>query len=266
MKKKVVITAVVLLVASFVSIASALQIDVDGDPSDWVSEASVATSPPIPNTIYPGSDIAEVFFTNDTNNFYWRIDTYAPPQWNLSANQVFLQICMNTDNNINTGAPSLSGCNVSPTGNFGFDYLIFIRANGTPTPSIETYVCPDCNTHGSLAQVASSGTVTEVGVPIGDLNLSGCTSGADCTIPTIIYSSALDPAYNDWISDPNVTFDVAVPGPTAVSLNTFSATSVITNLTIWLLLGIMVILAVSLYVFYHKRFNVHFRSSTSRRS
>jgi len=46
MKKKVVITAVVLLVASFVSIASALQIDVDGDPSDWVPEASVATSPP----------------------------------------------------------------------------------------------------------------------------------------------------------------------------------------------------------------------------
>ncbi|MCZ7669257.1 MAG: hypothetical protein M5U34_19770 [Chloroflexi bacterium] len=265
MKKKVVITAVVLLVASFVSIASALQIDVDGDPSDWVPAASVATSPPIPNTIYPGSDIAEVFFTNDTNNFYWRIDTYAPPQWNLSANQVFLQICMNTDNNINTGAPSLSGCNVSPTGNFGFDYLIFIRANGTPTPSIETYVCSDCDTHGSLAQVASVGTVTEIGIPISDLNLSSCTSGSDCVIPTTVYSTQYA-LLVDWVPAPDQTFNVYVPGPTAVSLNTFSATSMITNLTIWLLLGIMVILAVSLYVFYHKRFNVHFRSSTSRRS
>jgi len=173
---------------------------------------------------------------------------------------------MNTDGDTSTGVNLIGSCNSSPAVNFGFDYMILIYSDDSPQPTIETYYCViDCNSPASPAQIASVGAVTEIGIPISDLNLSSCTSGSDCVIPTTVYSTQI-PALVDWVPAPDQTFNVYVPGPTAVSLNTFSATSVITNLTIWLLLGIMVILAVSLYVFYHKRFNVHFRSSTSRRS
>ena len=121
MKKKVLVITIVLLFVSTISVAYALQINVDGDPSDWVPEASVATSPPIPGTLHPGSDIAEVFFTNDRDNFYWRIDTYADPQWSSNDGH-FMQICMNTDNDTSTGAQTLNGCNVFATESFGFDY------------------------------------------------------------------------------------------------------------------------------------------------
>jgi len=249
MNSKSLLLVIVALFVLSVSSVQALQISVDGDPSDWVSAASVATSPPIPSNPLPGSDIAEVFFTNDQNNFYWRIDTYDNPDWSANDGHS-IQICMNTDNDTSTGAASLNGCNVSPTEDFGFDYMIIIRAVGEQSPTIETYICPDCFTSGSPGIVASSGNVTEIGVPIADLQINDCTSGADCVIPTTIYSSALNPAYSDWVPNPNETFNVAVPGPTAVSLNTFSAGSNSgSQLNILVILGLA---ALCLYVYVHR--------------
>lgn len=258
MKQKVVITAVVLLVISIVSIASALQITVDGDPADWDSAASVATSPSI-STPLAGWDIKEAFFTNDQNNFYWRIDTYAPPQWNLPANQVILQICMNIDNDTSTGVNLNGSCNSSSAPNFGFDYMILVYSNGSSQPTIETYYCgTDCNSPASPAQIASVGTVTEIGVPISDLNLTSCVSGSDCPIPTTVYSTQF-PLLVDWAPDPDQTFTVALPGPTAVSLNTFSAHAAPTQIAAWLALAVAGLLLIFLSI-KQVRFLLHLKS------
>lgn len=201
---------------------TAAAIIVDGNPGEWPLAASVATSPQISSNPYLYADIAEVFFTNDASHIYWRIDTYADTNWTPLGGH-FMQVCMNTDNDTTTGATSLGGCNVLPTSDFGFDYVFLINSTDSGIPTVQAFYCigNDCSTAAPPVQVNSIGNVTEVGIAVANLGISGCTAGSGCVIPTIIFSeTAANPTYNDWVPSPDNTFDAPIPGPTAINLRT----------------------------------------------
>jgi len=211
--------ALLLVVASAPS-AYATTITVDGDPSDWPGGSSVGTDPADVTTPFaePEVDISEVFFTNDTTYMYWRIDTYGTPtRWDDGGSGFpILFVCLDTDNNTGTGI-TIASCGSQA----GVDYRIRLDGNGPSsiTPTLRQCATAACSTlvAGADISAAAVGNVTEIRVRLSDMGIT-----TNRSVPSAIYFDNRELPNDD--NTPNSgTFPTIVPGPTPVTLTSFTA-------------------------------------------
>ena len=233
MKKLVVFAAAMLIILLLADLAVATTIVVDGMPGDWPSAALITTDTQYPGNPYLRSDIEQVFFSNDTTHLYFRIDTYAATEWGYtSANTLpYMEICLDVDDNTSTGA-LVPVCN----NHAGYDFILLINSTpgGVPDPLLIYCTGPtqsDCVAWGpSAVQVASTGNVTEIGIHAAGLGISGCNTGSSCVIPAVLYSDTfMNPAYSDWVPEPNGQMILPIPGPTAVQLQQITVSNTLVS-------------------------------------
>jgi hypothetical protein len=234
-----------LLLASLVvtNPVFAKTIIVDGDPSDWSDPPAQGPLINDPNEapILENLDIGDVYFTNDTTNIYFRIDTLAGTNWSGTT----MVVCLNTDGSDATGRADPL-CNNA----VGIDYIFqFISPdeNDAPLFVLAARYCTagGCvnfpaaqrpGVEGARQLPAATGTATEIGFPIAVLRRtqagaaaangipSVCTSASPCFIPTriILGNPAAEP--DDEVSMLVGPVVPRIPAdPTPVTLDSFGA-------------------------------------------
>jgi len=216
------------LLAAFVLVpaAYALTITVDGAISDWGATAPVATDlneSGIPDTW----DISAVYQTSDSTFLYWRTDTFGnPTNWNPGYPYPYMFICMNTDNNVGTGA-TISQC----AGMTGVDHILRLDGDGTSTPTTTLLGCaPGCSPVGAaVTNAAFANQYTEARVNLAAMNITPGGCSGTRTIVAAVYFDNSDTPPDDNIPDTG-TFSFNLPCPTAVGLAQVSARASSSNL------------------------------------
>jgi hypothetical protein len=212
--------------------ADATTITIDGLPGDWPtgSPTSLLTTDADEAGITDQAvDVSGVYFTNNTTYLYWRFDTYGTPtRWSdISFTFPRVYICMNTDNNVGTGA-SITQCGPSGSPMTGVDFLVLLDGTGPSTMTATMRQCtPGCvvvSDPGLTAAANNTTNTTEVRITLSVLGITGpspsCPGGSP--IPSAIYfdNGVTDP--DDNIPDSG-TLSANIPCPTAVDLTAFTA-------------------------------------------
>ena len=220
----------------------ATAITVDGNPSDWPAGAFLATDPadviePSTSANVPDVDISNFYFTNSTTTLYMRFDTYGTPtRWeDISGGDPQVRICLDTDDNIATGA-TISVCQNQQ----GVNFQVLLTGTGpsslTATARACAAICNGAFVSGVMA--ATAGNVTEVSIP-----LSGLGINTNRIIRTAVYFDNRETPNDD--NTPNSgTFGTIVGctnptpcSPTAITLSSFSTSSPLS--LPWLPLGLV---------------------------
>jgi hypothetical protein len=223
-----------LLLVAMLLVASpvfAKTITVDGNPAEWILVERIGIDPD--EATANAYDITQVFFTNNTEALFFRVDTVANNNWSSG----FLRFCFNIDDDTSTGTNSATSCG----GQQGVDYRVdfsYTGTNGVLVATARRCQSGSCGAQGNSTIVPvgssqgaflgtgggnSSSNVTELSIALTTFGAdapSGCTSALPCDLPTTIYFNEGASSSGDTIS----LLATVLPGPTPVTLTAFSAT------------------------------------------
>jgi hypothetical protein len=232
-----------LLTLLMIGAALAATIVVDGQNTnnEWGSITPVISDPNEPG-IPDVVDVSNVYLTNDGDYMYWRIDTYsAPTRWRRTgsgSNPSYLMICLDIDNNINTGT-SVSNCNgLSQSATMdGVDYILRIDGrqhntlNGV-TLSVEAcdnIECDVIDADGTVA-ILNPGTnpptnseITELRVSLEDLGITSSNCTSTRTIRVGMFFDGADTSDDDSVPDAGSFLADIACSPLSVTLASFQA-------------------------------------------
>jgi hypothetical protein len=216
--------ALALLVFA-IGVAYAFVVTVDGNPADWGTTPPTASDPNESGINQDGADIDDVYHTTDSTKIYFRVDTYANQTWMSSGGGYhWVMVCLNTDNNINTGVSGATNC----LGMKGIDYRIIVQNTGIGLVT-GMQRCTGDGTSGScslvggaVVQAAYATTVLEISARLSDLGGLGGSCTSPLSVPASVYWDGGDQDPDDNIPD-NGTFNMTINCPTAVTLSSMSA-------------------------------------------
>ncbi len=225
MTKKYSFRALSLAVAFLLALGSAvtafaITIVIDGDQDAvWTTgsggQTPGSTTDPNESTITDGRDIAAVYWTNDTTNFYLMMQTQAAPSLGNGFTPTNIYFCLDIDNNTATGS-SYANCNSMA----GIDRYILIGNSNAPVvyDSAQTQIGT-----GTLGYNTAAATpVIEVSVALSDLGLTPATCTQ--TIPMVVYFDNGTTEPDDNTPDSG-TINIGCGAPTAITLDSLSAQS-----------------------------------------
>lgn len=226
MKSRKYVVFLLLLLAMVVgtAVVHAITIAVDGVREAVWDTGSGVQLPGIQNDINEvditdGYDIEQFLWTNDQDNMYFLMQTFATTIWTGTPIPT-LVVCIDTDNNTTTGG-SYANCNNM----IGIDRsIVYTRANFNGTVLTGTIYDGDPNAGIPIAGASgarlATGRVNEVAMSLTDL---GINSSSACinNMRAAIY-------FDNGISDPDDrtpdsgTFTIGCGTPTAVNLQSFT--------------------------------------------
>lgn len=206
--------ASVFLLFIFTGLALAVTISVDGTrESAWDGEGSVSDPD---EAISNEHDITRVQWTNDSENFYWLIETYDTTNWLGSfGDDPYIYLCINNDNDTGTGS-SYSNC----PGGIGYDS--YVRINGGSSLSVDVFDENGQPVSGASTSVSTNGVYTEVGVDLASL---GFTESNCSTAPTGLYFDNRTTDNDDNVEDTQDATMYCDWEPTAITLTNVTARS-----------------------------------------
>jgi cell division septation protein DedD len=219
----------IALAAVTYPLAQSAAITLDGNLNDWPVGAVVDRDGEQPDNLAADADVRAFSFTNTSTTLSFRFDTYDTPISFVDegASGPGPIICLNTDNNVATGAAGCYGGSLGP----GSDVTIRFESapanrNGPRFVTIIRCGNPACTTT-TKTQLSGSfglaGSVFEINVPVSELGIpSGMT-----TIPAVwYYDNGGGPAEDvgSAVLSLNSIAPTATATPTATSTPTPSAT------------------------------------------
>jgi hypothetical protein len=185
---------------------------------EW--DGSLAVQDSVGEDVFvPGMDIDKVFITNTSTDLFVRIDTATPPIATAWAPPDFptMSICLDTV----SGGASADGsarCRFA-----GMDYRVQLDADGAGGIVASLHSCPTitCNplVSGVTVTAATAGNVTEFSVPLSGI---GITAPGGTYQAFIVFDNNGSPP-DDFVLDGPARFALQVPGPTPVTLASFTA-------------------------------------------
>lgn len=214
--KYMIILLTLLVISLLVRNAFAVSIVVDGtkeatwDTGDGGGDVPGSVIDPDEAAITDGYDIQEFKWTNDTNDMFFLMDTYATTIW-IGTPRPTMIICLDMDNNAGTGGTYANCASMT-----GID-----RSIVTDRTASEIYNGVPGGVYINDATYARVGEITEIGASFADLGL-GTTFTCGGIIRAAVYfdNGIVDPDDNTPDSG---TFNMGCGGPTAVSLANQSA-------------------------------------------
>ncbi len=227
MTKKYSFRALSLAVAFLLALGSAvtafaITIVIDGDQDAVWTTGSGGQTPGHLTTVDPNEsgitdsrDIMDVYWTNDTTNFYLMLQTYATPDLAGFPTATDVYFCIDTDNNPATGA-SYANCN----GMTGIDRIIQVNATNNPTVYDGTFSVVGTGTLGYNPSATTP--VIEVSVPLSTMGFT--TATCTQTMPMAIFFDNGTTEPDDNTPDSG-TVNVGCGSPTAITLSSLDAQS-----------------------------------------
>lgn len=268
-RKLWVMVSLVMMLMLGTAVVHAITIIIDGTKeAAWggaMGQTPGSQTDPNEGAIDDRFDLSEVMWTNDSTGgiapygfMYWLFETYGNFDYNIVSNEPLILVCLDSDNNIGTGTAVSGYCNDMN----GVDYRIRIfpgtdlvqvqRWNGA---SFVNVAMPA----GGLRDVAYADTDVDLVadtqyIEAGfDLQSIGITNGATCInsmVAAVYYDNGIIDG-EDQVTDSG-TFTVSCGSPTAVSLQSFSATN--NNTAVLSLAGALVLALVSFgYLLYRRQ-------------
>ncbi len=215
------IVALVLALGSAVT-AFAITIVVDGDQEAvWTTGSGgqtpghMTTQDPNESAIVDSQDIKDVYWTNDSTNFYLMLQTYATPSLTGFPTATDVYFCIDTDNNPGTGG-SYTNCNNMT----GIDRTINIHATSSVTVYDGSFNPVGSGTLGY--NTSATTPVIEVSVPLSTMGFNTATCTQNMAM-AIFFDNGTTQA-DDNTPDTG-TLSVGCGSPTAITLSDMSAAS-----------------------------------------
>jgi hypothetical protein len=247
-KTRLAILMVVLLVFLTVGTALAITIIVDGvEEAVWTTGSGgqtpgLAADVDEPGITNNGVDIKRIQWTNDQNNLYVLVETWANTDWNRVPQQPYIWLCINNDNNPATGTNFPSVC-LSPSG-----YDRYVQIAG-PTPLTVTVYDDAFNVIGATTQAGTAGVITEVAIDLASLGISSLNCG---DMPTGIYMDGRTADPDDNVLDLS-DVPMTCGGTTAISLQSLRAGDQALPQTVGLIGAALLLLAGASFYLYRRQ-------------
>lgn len=224
-RKAAILLLLALMMVLGTAVVHAITIVIDGvREAVWDTGAGLQIpgiqNDPNEGPITDGYDIEQVLWTNDQNNMYFLMQTYADTIWTGTPRPTMV-ICLDTDNDTGTGG-SYPNCNNM----IGIDRSIIVqRLNASGTTLAVEVVDSDPNTGNYVGDGvgARQNNVNELSVALADLGLDSTTACINI-IPAVIYfdNGIVDPDDN---TPDTGTFTLSCGSPTAVTLQSITTSS-----------------------------------------
>jgi hypothetical protein len=231
------IVASVFLGLLLITTVFALTIVVDGiREAEWASGGTISDGNEA--SIVDSVDVVTFQWTNDSNNFYFLVETAANTEWDRpsSPDDPYMWFCINSDNNTSTGSSLPGVCQAS-----GYDYYVNVEG---PAPSIAVY---DANFVAVMAttQIATAGAITEMSVDLAALGFDANNCGL---APTGVYLDGRTTDPDDNVADGG-DVPVTCGSPTAINLVALDGSGVDNSvIALVLFIGMLLVLGAATFL------------------